>query len=95
MNERLKQPRGVFWGGKLTDQGTIASEVRYKMTPVAKIVEIFLENKGNLQKTADMLNDEADRDDFLYIEPEEIIGLVQWASDNQVIITTKVTRTFP
>ena len=86
------QPIGVCWAHSADYVlGTVRSEAYFKMIPVRKVRDIFLESDGNLRRTLSTLNSDllSDEEEF-GIKPEEVIEIVDWASRNEVLVVQKI-----
>lgn len=86
------QPRGVCWTGVADyDSGTVRSEAYFRMTPIAKIRDIFLGSGGNLRTTVSTLNSDLLPDEKEFgIKPEEVIAIVDWFSRHEVVVVQKI-----
>ncbi|HEY5600483.1 MAG TPA: hypothetical protein VIK81_00160 [Patescibacteria group bacterium] len=89
IEQKEVQPRGVFWVGNKVSDVEVTSEAFYKQHGrVGDIVRLYLENKGNINKTVNELNEDLEIDLKPFaISADEILKLVDWASRNP--ITTK------
>ena len=87
MKDRLP---GLYWGGYVDQDRVVHHSAYYKMTRGRETVK---EANGDLERTSNILNyDDFDfeLDDPFRITPQEIVRLIEFASDHPVEITIRL-----